>query len=171
MNETDENAVNAVNAVKRSKPSPPRTASSLKHLAGYADTARPGGLAFGDDHEPVKNPESVFAVDDAIESVKSAETCAGCEDPTCTVKATYGANNSQAKPRRCRRHKKDTDIAVTCSHRVCDQNPARTPIERSGRRTRDLFMARADDENANGVRIRPRDGEVYVRKPGGVRHR
>ena len=108
----------AARPVKIAKPTP-RSAASLKHLAGYADTARPGGLTFGDDHEPVKNPESVFAVDDAIESVKSAETCAGCEDPTCTAKATYGANGPSAKPKRCHLHKKETDIVVTCSHPGC----------------------------------------------------
>ena len=89
-NETDENAANQPDAVKHTKstkPSPPRTAGSLKHLTGYTDTARAGGLAFGDDRELVKYPTSVFAIDDAIESVKSVKSCVVCEDPGCTAKA------------------------------------------------------------------------------------
>ena len=112
MTETDESDETAVK-------SPPRTASSLKHLTGYADTARAGGLTYGDDHEPVKNPASVFAVDDAIESVKTAKTCAVCEDPGCTAKATHSANGPGAKPRRCHLHKQETDIVVACSHPGC----------------------------------------------------
>jgi len=123
--ETDENAVNAANqpdAVKHTKsspPSPPRTAGSLKHLTGYTDTARVGGLAFGDDRELVKYPDNVYIIDDAIEAVKYVKSCVVCEDPGCTAKATYGAKHSQAKPRRCRRHQKKTDVPVMCSHAGC----------------------------------------------------
>ena len=120
--ETDENAANQPDAVKHTKstkPSPPRTAGSLKHLTGYVDTARAGGLAFGDDRELVKYPTSVYIIDDAIEAVKSVKSCAVCEDPMCASKATYGAKHSQAKPRRCRRHQKKTDVPVTCSHVGC----------------------------------------------------
>ena len=90
----------AVNAVKIAKPSPPRTAGSLKHLTGYVDAARAGGLAFGDDRVPVKYPDNVYIIDDAIEAVKTAETCVVCEDPTCTTKATHGVKHSRGAPRR-----------------------------------------------------------------------
>ena len=116
--ETDENAANQADAVKQAKQvksSPPRTAGSLKHLVGYVDTARVGGLAFGDDRELVKHPDNVYIIDDAIEAVKSVKSCAVCEDPVCASKATYGVNHPSAKPRRCRRHQKKTDVPVTCS--------------------------------------------------------
>ena len=114
--ETDETAVNAV---KPTKSSPPRTAGSLKHLTGYIDTARAGGLAFGDDRAPVKYPTSVFAIDDAIESVKTVKSWAVCEDPGCTAKATYGAKHPSAKPRRCQLHQTKADGPVLCSHDGC----------------------------------------------------
>jgi hypothetical protein len=123
--ETTENAVNAANQpdavkqVKQAKPSPPRTAGSLKHLTGYVDTARTGGLAFGDDRAPVKYPTSVFAIDDAIEAVNRVKSCAVCEDPMCAAKATHGVKHPKAKPRRCRQHKKKTDVPVTCSRVGC----------------------------------------------------
>jgi len=123
--ETDENAVNAANQpdavkhTKQAKPSPPRTAGSLKHLTGYVDAARAGGLAFGDDRELVKYPDNVYIIDDAIEAVKSVKSCVVCEDPGCVAKATFGANNPKAKPRRCRRHQKKTDGPVMCSHTGC----------------------------------------------------
>jgi hypothetical protein len=120
--ETDENAVNqadAVNQAKSTKSSPARTAGTIKHLVGYTDTARAGGLAFGDDRELVKYPDNVYIIDDAIEAVKSVKSCAVCEDPMCTAKATFGANNPKAKPRRCRRHQKKTDGPVMCSHVGC----------------------------------------------------
>jgi len=125
--ETDETAVNAVNAVKQVKSSPPRTAGSLKHLSGYVDTARVGGLAFGDDRAPVKYPDNVYIIDDAIEAVKSVKSCAVCEDPACTAKATHGGNSSFAKPRRCQLHQKKTDVPVTCSHVGC---VVKTPLVR-----------------------------------------
>ena len=128
--ETDENAINAANQpdavkqVKSTKPSPPRTAASLKHLTGYVDAARVGGLAFGDDRELVKFPTSVFAIDDAIEAVKRIEACTVCEDPECTAKATHGANHPRGAPRRCRRHQTKTDVPVMCSHVGCvSKNP------------------------------------------------
>jgi hypothetical protein len=117
--ETDENAVNAVKHTKQAKSSPPRTAGSIKHLVGYTDTARATGLAFGDDRAPVKYPTSVFAIDDAIEAVKSVKSCAVCEDPGCTAKATYGANSPSAKPRRCQLHQTKADVPVICNHVGC----------------------------------------------------
>ena len=106
------------------EPNPPRTAGSLKHLTGYVDAPREGGLTFGDDHEPVKYPTSVFAIDDAIEAVKAAKSCAVCEDPGCDAKATHGSTSPNAVPRRCRRHKKKTDVPVMCSHAGCaKKNP------------------------------------------------
>ena len=122
MAELDENAANASNQAGPSepkKPSPPRTAVTLKHLTGYTDTARPGGLTFGDDHETVKYPTSVYIIDDAIEAVKVAKSCAVCEDPGCDAKATHGPSHPKANPRRCHRHKADTDIPVACSHEGC----------------------------------------------------
>jgi len=123
--ETDENAVNAANQpdavkqVKSTKSSPPRTAGSLKHLTGYVDAARAGGLAFGDDRVPVKYPDNVYIIDDAIEAVKRVEACTVCEDRGCTTKATYGSNNPRGAPRRCRRHQKKTDGPVMCSRVGC----------------------------------------------------
>ena len=122
MAETDEHnnpASNQAGASEPKKPTAPRTAATLKHLTGYVDAARPGGLTFGDDHETVKYPTSVYIIDDAIEAVKAVKSCAVCEDPGCDAKATHGADNSQARPRRCHRHKADTDIPVTCSHAGC----------------------------------------------------
>ena len=123
--ETDENAVKAVNQAEPTEPtepaksSPPRTAGSLKHLTGYIDTARAGGLTFGDDRAPVKYPTSVFAIDDAIEATKRVEVCTVCEDPECAAKATHGSKNPKAKPRRCHRHQIETDGPVICSHIGC----------------------------------------------------
>ena len=128
--EPDENAVNAVNAVNQAEPvepSPPRTAGSLKHLSGYTDTARAGGLAFGDDRAPVKYPDNVYIIDDAIEAVERVEACTVCEDPGCAAKATHGAKNPNAKPRRCRRHQTTTDGPVMCSHTGC---AVKTPLVR-----------------------------------------
>ena len=113
--ESDESDENADNAVKPT----PRTASSLKHLTGYADAAREGELTYGNGREPVKNPTNVYAIDDAIEAVRTAKTCAVCEEPTCTAKATYGANNPSANPRRCQLHKQEKDVPVSCSHPGC----------------------------------------------------
>ena len=134
-----ENAVNASNQASASessaptepkkptapvKPAAPRTAATLKHLAGYVDAARPGGLTFGDDHETVKYPTSVFAIDDAIEAVKAAKSCAVCEEPGCTEKATHGANHPSANPRRCHRHREKAGVPVLCSHAGCvEKNP------------------------------------------------
>src|SRR6056300_321023 len=131
--ETDENAVNAANQpdavkhTKQAKPSPPRTAGSLKHLTGYVDAARAGGLAFGDDRELVKYPDNGDIIDDAIEAVKSVKSCVVCEDPMCTAKATFGANHPRGAPRRCQLHQKKTDVPVTCSHVGC---VVKTPLVR-----------------------------------------
>jgi hypothetical protein len=97
-----------------------KTATNLKHLRGYKDTAT-GGLSWGDDdHVIVEHPENVFIVDHAIESVQDgASPCTACEANDCTENAIYGAKHPRAKPKRCAAHRGKKDIPVICGHPGC----------------------------------------------------
>jgi hypothetical protein len=96
-----------------------KTATNLKHLRGYKDTAT-RGLSWGDDNMIVKHPGNVFIVDHAIESVQNgASTCTACEANDCTEKAIYGADNPKAKPKWCTAHREEKDIPVICGHWGC----------------------------------------------------
>jgi len=110
-----------------------KTATNLKYLRGYKDTAT-RGLSWGDDdHVIVKHPRNVFIVDHAIESVQNgASTCTACEANDCTEKAIYGAKHPCAKPKWCTAHRKKKDIPVICGHRGCTvQSPLMCPTDAS----------------------------------------